>query len=208
MKILKGVFPFIVLLSIVWGCAGTFEPPTPGEEKGKKEEKEKIPEREYDPLGLKEDLMIVPEQIPLASVQKTEGEKPEKAKPARESGDTLLVPGSEVYRVQLFTSKEYGPAMREMNIAAEVFDQRVWLDYEVPYYKVRVGDFFDRDRAEEYAEAAVEAGYNTAWVVKVNLDIKKLEDIYENEPLPAVDSLGVDSTRPGEGYDEKQHQED
>jgi len=65
----------------------------------------------------------------------------------------------------------------------------------VPYYKLRVGDFPDREAAEKYVPAAVEAGYKNAWVVKVNVGMRRLEGIYDNADIvPYNDSPGVMNT--------------
>jgi len=185
---LKYSFALIPLVLIVVGCGGTFQPPAEKEEAPQSEKEiQKRKEFKYEPLGLKSDQVIVPEQYALAVIEDSlAGDISSVAE-----DDSLEFPTGayESYRIQLFTSKEYGPAFREMSIAREVFDKKVWFDYEVPYYKVRVGDFKSRTNAERYLPAAREAGYNTAWVVKVNTNVKTLEDIYENELPPVIDSL-------------------
>ncbi len=172
-------------LLVLGGCRGSFDrsgeeivsprPTTAGDE----------------PLGLEEDRVLIPEKYrytraPVDSMI---------------TDDSLLViyplynrdedAGNryESYRIQLYTSKTYGPAVRELNIASEVFDHSTRLDYEVPYYKVRVGDFATRDEAEKYLPAVKAAGYSTAWTVKVNLNIKTLESMYDNLELPPTDSV-------------------
>ncbi len=194
-KVLTLFMLCLFVLSGLFACKGTFEPPS--EDKPEVSEKAEKPQKKmsHDPLGLKQDNLIVPQEYPL------------RAKNAIDSirGDAVVIPtGDSIqfptgaydsYRIQLFTSKEYGPAFREMNVASEVFDQKVWFDYEVPYYKVRVGDFLIRMDAERYLPAAQEAGYKTAWVVKVNTSIKTMEDIYETE-LPIIDSLESEFTDP------------
>lgn len=172
------------------GCGGTFKPPSETEETPRPEEKPVVQkEFKYDPLGLKEDQVIVPEKYTLASAS-AEDTLASDNMPITEADSLEFPTGAyESYRIQLFTSKEYGPAFREMNIAREVFDKKVRFDYEVPYYKVRVGDFRNRMNAERYLPAAQEAGYKTAWVVKVNTNVRTLKDIYDTETPPVIDSL-------------------
>jgi hypothetical protein len=96
---------------------------------------------------------------------------------------------SEVYRIQIYNSNTYGPALRELGIAKEVFDGNTWFDYEVPYYKVRLGNFLTREEAEQYLPTVREAGYPEAWVVRVNVNIKTLDEpVFQ--PIP-VDSSGA-----------------
>ena len=186
----KYLLIILPLIAFIAGCGGTFKPPSENEEQPRTE-KEPQPRKEfkYDPLELKADQVIVPEKYTLASISSEDTLSGDNG-PITEADSSDYPTGAyESYRIQLFTSKEYGPAFREMNIAREVFDKKVWFDYEVPYYKVRVGDFRNRMNAERYLPAAQEAGYKTAWVVKVNTNVKTLEDIYDAETPPVIDSL-------------------
>ena len=186
----------LVCACLVLSCKGTFEPPS--EEKPDRIERADKSKKKtmYDPLGLKDDNTIVPEKYHLQPKNAIDSIRGDAALLA--GADSLQFPTGayESYRIQLFTSKEYGPAYREMNIAAEVFDQRVWFDFEVPYYKVRVGDFLKRLDAVRYLPAAQQAGYKTAWVVKVNTSIKTMEDIYETELPLIIDSLEAEFAEP------------
>ncbi len=184
----------LAVLTILVGCRGSFERGA-GEESATRRP-EKIDD---DPLGISADFAVVPGHAVQVAVDSaasgTAGGAADSLKinlPG-ESGDR-----TESYRIQLFTSKTYQPAMTELKIAREVFDKKVWLDYEVPYYKIRVGDFNDRESAEKYVPAAVEAGYKNAWVVKVNVGVRRMEGLYDNaEIIPFTDSLGgmnADST--------------
>jgi len=177
------------------GCRQGFER-QPGEE----EPARPVERPEGDnPLGLAEDALIVPEEYPIMA-----------GTDSVLADDSLMIAVTptdsiqgepnryESYRIQLFTSKTYGPAVRERGIADEVFDRITWLDYEVPYYKVRVGDFNDRESAEAYLPAVKAAGYSTAWVVKVNLGVWQIDDMYDDEEIPPlIDSTDTDRDNPG-----------
>lgn len=69
------------------------------------------------------------------------------------------------FRIHLLTSNMIGDARAASQIAEELFDQPVQIDYEVPYYKLRVGEFANRRMAEEYLIGVKRAGYPKAWVV-------------------------------------------
>lgn len=166
-----------VLIFIISNCRGTFDPPGGREEKLEPAPKET--KGKYAPLGQSEDFIIVPRAVSFEpaddSTQNLDGENPITII----SAEDAVLAGDRVYRIQLFTAKEYGPAVREKNVAVEVFDKPVTMDYEVPYYKIRVGNFSTRDEAEEYLPAAREAGYKTAWVVRAYVNVKTLEDVYD-----------------------------
>jgi hypothetical protein len=182
---------FIVLgLIIISGCGGTFRPhadatkqadPRAGASKDK-----------YLPLDQPEDFVIIPSAVSIFPSNDTSlaGSKDGTLTPAADNTSDQAV--AQAFRIQLFTSKEYGPAFREKTIAVEVFNQPVIMDYEVPYYKVRVGNFATREEAEKYLPMAREAGYKTAWVVKAYVNIRALEDVYdglkEEISRPAADS--------------------
>jgi hypothetical protein len=206
---LSKMFLLSIVLIVISGCAGTFTQPeqedSPVSEKPKPKKT-----RKYDPLGLKEDLTVVPAsgqfyEIDDSLVISGAGQLSDSASPVAIG---ILSNSGATYRIQLFTSKEYGPSLEEMNVATEVFDRKVRLDYEVPYYKVRVGDFPTRSEAEAYLPAAQEAGYKTAWVVKAYQDIKTLEDIYEEETIPIIDSLEVYEFDSETAYDSLDYQKD
>jgi hypothetical protein len=159
----------------------------------------------FDPLANPTDRAIVPEEYPVAPVQ------------LAQATDTMAMPGnvdstavdttsapSEVYRVQVFTSRLYTEASREKAIAEEIFNLPVYLDYEVPYYKLRVGDFTTRGEAEDMLPEIKAIGYRNAWVARVILQVKEAPefDLSEEPILPKVpedstalpaDSAGQDS---------------
>jgi len=146
--------------------------------------------RGYDPLELPQDKEIIPEKYPKTGA--ITGSKILSQVPAGESDTVVLniteVPvgsdtlNNQVFRVQLFTSKYYFEARKALAVAEEIFDQPVYLDYEVPYFKIRVGNFGNRDEAEMYQQKTREAGYGSAWVVVVNLGVKEPAALYENLP--------------------------
>jgi len=179
------------LIVLLVGCGGTFQPPSTSE-KADEAQFAKTKDK-YQPLGLPEDLVIVPSAISVVTVNDSLSAGKNDLNSSLSPIDDTNQPSDQAFRIQLFTSKEYGPAFREKTIATEVFDQPVLMDYEVPYYKVRVGNFATQEEAEKYLPAAREAGYKTAWVVRAYLNVRTIEDIYDgyNEEIfnPATDSL-------------------
>ena len=70
------------------------------------------------------------------------------------------------YRVQVFVSSNRENAQKIKVEAEEIFPERVYVPYDAPYYKVRVGDCLTRREAELLLEKAVRHGYRDAWVVR------------------------------------------
>ncbi len=179
----------IVLVSclLLWSCKA----PREGEEEKTPVTPAEITDnRGYDPLELPQDKDIIPEKYPktgaitgskmLSQVTVSESDTVDlNIAEAPVSSDTL---NNQVFRVQLFTSKYYFEARKALAVAEEIFDQAVYLDYEVPYFKIRVGNFRNREDAELYQQKTREAGYGSAWVVVVNLGVKEPAALYENLP--------------------------
>lgn len=155
-------------------------------------------DRGYDPLELSEDKEVVPVAHPKSGSITGQTAFVEVSDLMQDSSLAAVSPEPEetdslsgqAFRVQLFTSKVYGDARGASVIAEEIFDRPVFLDYEVPYFKVRVGNFADREKAEEYLLRAKSAGYPDAWVVAVNIRVKEASSMYdESVELPWLDSL-------------------
>ncbi len=171
----------------LWEGCGT--PAPPADESPEAVTEETVDARGFDPLELPRDREVVPVQSPRNGVitghQELVGTEsvgteedslsvgPENYTPAVDSVN------NQAFRVQLFTSKLYGEAQQAVRVAEEIFDQPVVVDYEVPYFKVRVGSFADRETAEEYQQKAKGAGYTNAWVVMVNVGVREAAPLYD-----------------------------
>ena len=96
-------------------------------------------------------------------------------KPPGETGtastESELVPG---FRVQLnFTDNvEQANSIRD-EVSSVVADQSVYVVFETPYYKIRVGDFQSKPEANLTLKVLVDKGYKDAWIVPDK--VKKLQ---------------------------------
>lgn len=181
-------------LTLMIGCGG---PPQSGAEKGSPVGAAPPGLERYDPLELAEDRQVVPSVSPnesdilagtvVETAVITEPSDPEWNYLAPlEQIDTL---NSQAYRVQILTTKVYGEASAARRVAEEIFDRPVFMDYEVPYFKLRVGNFSDRYEAESYQTKAKAAGYGNAWVVMVMVGVQELDPLYDS--LPSASGDGV-----------------
>jgi hypothetical protein len=199
----------LVLFGLVLGCSG---PGRSGNEAPTSTDEEYVDKRGFDPLELPRDREIVPLKYPKTGSIHGSGALVDAAEDPTDNeyyiADSLPVAidtlNSQVFRVQLFTSKQFGQARKAVVVAEEIFDQPVYLDYEVPYYKVRVGNFADRDDAEEYRPKVQTAGYKNAWVVVVNLGVKEAAPVYDDlqedtfeDILPAETEQNEDDQKTG-----------
>jgi hypothetical protein len=151
------------------------------------------PRGQYDPLSLAQDTIIItePEQkksAPGIADTKSGDVVSPSGEPSRISGVALggaESSSSQVFRVQLLTLNAYGEGRRALAVAQEMFDQSATLDYEVPYFKLRVGQFAVREAAERYLQRARTAGYANALVVKATVGVHEASALYESSAARA-----------------------
>lgn len=102
------------------------------------------------------------------------GQTPEAAR----SPSTGLAAGDnggsrQVWRVQIFASEDLQLAGRKGKEAAERLQVRAHLEFEAPYYKVRLGDFATEEEAQALREQAIRAGYPGAFRTRCVADISQ-----------------------------------
>ncbi|MGH8016345.1 MAG: SPOR domain-containing protein [Candidatus Zixiibacteriota bacterium] len=186
------------LLGLLLVLAGCSKSPESGEET--KTEETSVSTNSHtklDPLELPQDTRIIPQLQPHKGEIKGTGTPPEVNKDTAGQIQTQLKTNikpqidtlsSQALRIQLHSTELFGEAKRERQIAEEIFDQPVYLDYEVPYYKVRVGSFAERKSAEFYLQKAKTAGYQNAWIVAVRVNVKEAQSLYDNLPVPKMEA--------------------
>ena len=82
---------------------------------------------------------------------------------------------SEGYRVQILATRyfEYADSLA-ISISSKVNDS-VYVEFETPNYKVRVGDFIYRDSAELLQKELLKMGYKTAWILRTRITAQRAE---------------------------------
>lgn len=193
---IKNIYNFISILLYLVLLNGCPKPGSYGEESPESKKGEEQADNRYDPLDLPADKEIVPSLYPVNGELSRSGnlivsDDVSGDNPNGSSMDNFITAfdtvNSQAFKIQILTSKVYGDVRRAKIVAEEIFDRPVYLDYEVPYYKLRVGSFADRDQAEDYLQQVRMAGYNDAWVVVTNTAVKSLSPLYDNEPLPVIE---------------------
>lgn len=132
-------------------------------------------ELRFDPLSLDRDRSIITDiyrdSLPARAVG--DSALPVDPAPAADSGvvtDSSAVEAYDTYRIQLLNTRVFTEASLEKEVAQEIFDYTATLDYEVPYFKVRIGDFPERKTAITYLREFVKpAGYPDSWVTRVRV---------------------------------------
>ena len=77
---------------------------------------------------------------------------------------------SEGYRVQVLATRYFERAESLAVILKNTVSDSVYVDFEAPNYKVRIGDFIDRDSAESLQQELVQMGYNSAWILRARIN--------------------------------------
>ena len=83
----------------------------------------------------------------------------------------------EGYRVQALVTRNTHSADSIRAVLSDKIDEDIYITYEVPYYKIRVGNCVDRKQAEELQLKLVKLGYASAWIIRTR--VKALELIRE-----------------------------
>ncbi len=162
----------ILLLLFVTSCStsqfGWKSEPVP---EGKSSEEKGYVE-DFDPLTLdEEDVVVRPNEESPINEENEEGV----VKPIP-SEDLAFHEGEMIqgFRVQLLATTDENQARDAKKKAIFKFQSGVYLVFEAPHYKLRIGDCASRREAEELKKEASRNGFQDAWIVPSK--VYKLED--------------------------------
>jgi len=113
-------------------------------------------------------------------VQKARHEEQKQQNPLEIPKDSLIVQEEVVqgFRIQIFSSSNVDETMLMKNLALEKFvGDSIYVVYDAPVYKVRIGDFVNRYEANQRLPEFVEKGYRDAWIVPDRIVQRKLERV-------------------------------
>ncbi len=125
----------------------------------------------FDPLILDEEDLQIKKTISVES-------KSDKIQEEAGISDSTQRKGESVagYRVQICALSDEQRAWEIHRLAVLKFvNEEVYLIYDSPYYKVRVGNCLTRQEADQLQQLAVEKGFDDAWVVRAKIKLKSPE---------------------------------
>lgn len=133
----------------------------------------------FDPVMLQDEDI----EFPVSKTPLQPGEK----LPLNEGSDTQLPVAAENkliegFRVQLFATQDIEKATLEKKEAEFSFAEDripVYIEFDSPMYKVRIGNCTTRDEAEQLRELARRKGYSTSWIVKTK--VNSIPNLPQNE---------------------------
>jgi cell division septation protein DedD len=118
----------------------------------------------FDPLSLDDDDIVVTKKEEPVSEQKP------KENTQKESGNEhIALLESEGFRVQIFATRSIETATLAQQKAVDQFSDsgyKVYLVFEAPLYRIRIGDAVSRSDAEDIRDLAKERGYDEAFIVR------------------------------------------
>jgi hypothetical protein len=117
-------------------------------------------------------------------IQQAHEKQGESALPFEVPSDSTVVETVEVqgFRIQVFASSSIDDASAAQIVAREkVVTDSVYVVYDPPVYKVRVGDYATRLEANQRLPRLVHLGYTDAWVVSDKISLRRVTRI----PRPA-----------------------
>ena len=78
----------------------------------------------------------------------------------------LQIKGDEIFRIQIFESAESSIAKAEAKRFQNILGDTVYINFETPLYKLRIGNFSNRRQAEEAISAIENLGVKGSWVIR------------------------------------------
>tara|TARA_B100001105_G_C22399098_1_gene448392 strand:- start:2742 stop:3170 length:429 start_codon:yes stop_codon:yes gene_type:complete len=80
---------------------------------------------------------------------------------------SIIVEG---FRVQLFATRDRFNAEKFQMDLGKIYDKKIYVIFEAPNYKVRIGNFIDRKRAEKVRSEFSKKGYSSAWIIRTKIE--------------------------------------
>ena len=76
------------------------------------------------------------------------------------------------YRVQITISQNEKELQEIQKEIEKVLNEKSYIIFELPNYKLRVGNFLNRKEAENFQKKIVRLGYRKAWVVPTIIEME------------------------------------
>ena len=80
---------------------------------------------------------------------------------------------NEGFRIQIFESSVASIARAEAKRFQNILNDTVYIDYETPLYKLRIGNYIDRKSAENSIKKISRLGAKDSWIIRTKIDINK-----------------------------------
>lgn len=138
--------------------------PGPGEKPLKKEKKAGEPYvyTLVDSASMGNEIVLTPDKL-IAESRTPEADSADNASPGETS--VRIVDG---FRIQVYATTNYLEAERKKEDLSSSVDDKVYVIYEAPYYKIRVGNFLKEEDAKKLKKVLAEMGHDVS-IVKTQI---------------------------------------
>ncbi len=89
-------------------------------------------------------------------------------KPAGNSDSSQVI--IEGFRVQVLATSSQENADRLRDELAIEYGKDIYIVFEAPNYKVRIGNFIDRRLAEKLRLKLINKGYSSSWIIRTRIE--------------------------------------
>ena len=79
---------------------------------------------------------------------------------------------NEGYRIQIFESTVSSIARAEAKRFQNILGDSVYIDFEAPLYKLRIGNYIERKEAERAIDSIERLGAKDSWIVRTKIDLE------------------------------------
>ena len=79
---------------------------------------------------------------------------------------------NEGFRIQIFESTVSSIARAEARRFQNILGDSVYIDFETPLYKLRIGNYIERKNAEKAVDAIQRLGAKDSWIVRTKIDLE------------------------------------
>lgn len=180
----------VVVLTIMIGCAGQKS----GQTESHPSDAVAVAESDFDPLGDTRDRTVI--EGSSQKNQETSGKNVDNVEDfdwARVDSflkaQNLVDSSLTIYRVQLYASQYYTEANYELQIAREIFEDTVLIKYDLPYYKVLLGNTTNRREGRRLLHNARSLGYSNSWLIETAPDSIYYRILFVKDSIAVTDSL-------------------
>ena len=85
--------------------------------------------------------------------------------------DTNLINSVKGYRIQVAISQNEKDLIDIKEKLEVVVKEKIYIKFELPNYKLRVGNFDSRKKAESYRAKIVRLGYKSSWIIPTLIEL-------------------------------------
>ena len=75
------------------------------------------------------------------------------------------------YRIQVMISENQEDLILEKEKLESVIKEKIYIQFELPNYKLRIGNFSTRKKAELYRTKIVQLGYRSSWIIPTLIEL-------------------------------------